>query len=69
MNNLIEYALKWLLTSVITRSLRNGDHGAAIKKQYKIIADIVENYYTEDNKPTINSYLMELFEESQHECE
>jgi hypothetical protein len=56
----------WLLKRLLKREVRQGNHIARIQNLYSLIRDAVCNEFTEDNIPTTDAFLRELFEKTQY---
>jgi hypothetical protein len=56
---------QYLLRSIFRNRVRQGyDHQRNIAELYAMIREAAEAEFTEDNVPTLNSLLSELFEQS-----
>lgn len=56
---------KWIVRRIFKQQVAQGyDHNKRITKLYIMIREAVEKEFDEDNKPTRDAYLTELFEKS-----
>ena len=57
---------KWFIKRVIRKEVKQSDiHALNIRNLYSMIREACENEFTEDNDPTLNSFLKEQFERTQ----
>lgn len=55
----------WILRHIFARRVTQGyEHHLRIEELYSMIRESVEKEFTEDNKPTRDSYLTEWFQRS-----
>ena len=55
---------KWVFTAIVRRQVTQGNHKAQILEMYMLIREACEREFFEDNTPTLDSFLKELFDES-----
>ncbi len=60
-----ERILFWFFRKYVDRQIYQGQSQSRITKMYRYIRRRAEKVYTEDNIPTLDSYLSECFEETQ----
>lgn len=58
---------KWLFSKIIRRNLIDGvNHAYYIASFYRLIRETVRDEYPEDNDPTLNVLLRQIFETTQY---
>jgi len=58
---------KWIVRNTIAKEVVQGwDHARNIQALYALIREACEAEFTEDNAPTMDVFLRELFEKTQH---
>lgn len=56
---------KWIIRRIFSQQVVQGfEHSARITELYTMVREAVEKEFYEDNKPTRDAYLTELFEKS-----
>lgn len=56
---------RWILNRIIRNKVRKCDGDRGISELYQLIHDATAAEFTEDNQPTIDSYLRFIFENTQ----
>lgn len=51
---------RWLLKKIIGAHVWQIDHRNRLVNVHRLIREVVEDQYPEDNRPTINAYLNEV---------
>jgi hypothetical protein len=54
----------WFIKRVIRRQVIQGNHRRRIFNLYAIIVDAARGEFTEDNKPTLDSFLKKIHQEA-----
>lgn len=63
---LFEKFIKHIIKEYVAKQVRQGPfHARNIIKMYQVIRDACEEEFTEDNAPTLDGFLLELFELTQ----
>jgi len=58
---------KWLMRRIIMREVKQGYcHKLRVRMMYAQIREACEAEFTEDNAPTLDAFLLELFESTQY---
>lgn len=57
----------YLFKRILRKEVRQGGQDVKIRNIYKLIREAVKNEYSEDNDPTRDDFLRQLFEETQFE--
>lgn len=63
MNKLTRYILKKICKLVV----RQGHHKAQIQEYYQLLYEAAFKEFTEDNKPTLDSFLADIHKEAMNE--
>ena len=59
---------RWVVKMILAKDFVQGYyHDKNIEKAYALIREVVEEEFTEDNEPTIDSFLYQLFENTQND--
>ena len=57
---------KWFINRILKREVKQSSvHAKNISNLYGMIREVCESEFTEDNDPTLNSFLKEQFERTQ----
>lgn len=51
---------RWLLKKIIGSYVRKVDHRGRLVNVHRLIREVVEDQFPEDNRPSINAYLNEV---------
>jgi hypothetical protein len=58
---------KWFIRRVFKRDFRQGPlHSANISNVYRLVREVCDAEFTEDNEPTRDAHLRECFESTQY---
>lgn len=65
---MFEILEEWFARRWLKRQVQQGGHGDRIQRVYILIKELTAAEFTEDNIPTLESFLAELFVESNSEA-
>jgi len=56
---------QWFVKRIFAKAVIQGGHQERITEIYRLLRDVTEDQFTEDNQPTIDDALRECFESTQ----
>lgn len=56
---------RWFLKRLCRKIVTQGEHRRRITEHYKILMEAAREQFTEENKPGLDSFMLECFEEAQ----
>ena len=56
---------RWFLKRLCRKIVKQGRHSQRITEYYRIIMEAARKEFTEDTSPSLNSFMLECFEEAQ----